>query len=245
MSDMMVSDRSQKRSPPYVSYRTFQNFLEDTKQGIPARIDRSYWDTAHVSGSTGTQLLAALRFLGLVDIDNVPTQRLKQLVAAESSRRADLLRQFGSEAYDFVLKSLDTKTATYQQLHEVFQHYFQLTNDVTRKCIKFFILFANTTEIPLSSYIIKRRVHATASARTIKNAKSTPPRTKQNSVMPQLGTPDVSVSASWCQGLLAKFPEFDPAWSPELQKKWFDAYRELQKMNPVDFGIRNNRDGGL
>jgi hypothetical protein len=231
----VVSDRSQKRSPPYVSYRTFQNFLVNMKHEMPARIDRSYWDTASVSGSTGTQLLAALRFFGLVDIDNVPTPRLRQLAASEGSRRSELLRQIGGESYDFILKSLDMKSATYQQLTECFQHNCQLTGDVSRKCIKFFILYANAAEIPLSSYITKKKVHANTSAKTTKSAKTTPPRTKQNSEIPLQNVPDNSVTATWCQGLLAKFPAFDPGWKPELQTKWFDAYRELQKMNPVVF----------
>ena len=68
----MVNETNRKRLPPYISYRTFRNFLEGLQQGIPARIDRSYWGD-RFSGSTGTQLLSGLRFLGLIDAGSTPT----------------------------------------------------------------------------------------------------------------------------------------------------------------------------
>lgn len=30
--------------------------------------------------------------------------------------------------------------------------------------------------------------------------------------------------------LLGKFPEFDPGWSPEIQKQWFDGFKKLMGM---------------
>ena len=75
----MVTERGRKRLPPYISYRTFHNFVERLQQQLPARIDRSYWGDM-LSGSTGTQLMAALRFLDLIDENGRPTDRLKPLV---------------------------------------------------------------------------------------------------------------------------------------------------------------------
>jgi hypothetical protein len=38
--------------------------------------------------------------------------------------------------------------------------------------------------------------------------------------------------------LLDKFPEFDPAWDQELQKKWFDGFERflavIKKTEPED-----------
>ena len=58
----MTSEKGRKHLPPYVSYRTFYNFIERLQQHMPSRIDRSYWGEL-LSGSNGTQLMAALRFL--------------------------------------------------------------------------------------------------------------------------------------------------------------------------------------
>ncbi len=152
----MVMDKSRKRLPPYVSYRTFQNFVDGLEQGIPARIDRSYWGE-RFSGSTGTQLIAALRFLGLMDANGIPTNRLKLLVSARGDRRAELFREITTEAFSPLLQgSFDLQTATYAQLQEAFQYTYQLTGDMSRKCIKFFVALASDAAISLSPFITKR-----------------------------------------------------------------------------------------
>ena len=53
-------------TPPYTSYRTFKTFIEDLHEhGVPSRVDRSV--LTRFSGVVGTQLMHALRFLGLIE----------------------------------------------------------------------------------------------------------------------------------------------------------------------------------
>ena len=40
---------------PYVSYRTFRNFLELLKEGLPSRIDRSVWGPRYSGTTQGFQ----------------------------------------------------------------------------------------------------------------------------------------------------------------------------------------------
>jgi hypothetical protein len=224
----MVNEQSRKRLPPYISYRTFQNFFDGLQQGIPARIDRSYWGD-RLSGSTGIQLMAALRFLGLVDANGVPTDRLKLLVSAKGDRRAELLREVTSEAFGFLqLSSFDLQTATFSQLQEVFHYTFQITGDVSRKCIKFFIELANDAAIPLSPFITKRFRLSHSSTGTRTAIKKASIRTNRNLIVPQ-DIEKVPEQMPWDKMLLAKFPTFDPSWSEEVKLKWFDAFDELLK----------------
>lgn len=223
----MTSDRIRKRLPPYVSYRTFHNFLEGLLQGIPARIDRSYWGD-RLSGSTGIQLVSALRFLGLIDVNGLPTARLKQLVAAKGTLRSEQMKDMTTEAYSFLLGgSFDPQTATYAQLQEVFHYIFQLSGDVSRKCIKFFLALANDAGIPLSPFVTKRMraSHTTSGTRTITKKTS---KTIRNLMIPQK-TEEIPARTSWDTMLLTKFPTFDPNWSDEVKMKWFDAFDQLLK----------------
>jgi hypothetical protein len=227
----MVTDKSRKRLPPYISYRTFRNFIDGLQQGLPARIDRSYWGE-RLSGSTGTQLMAALRFLGLVNANGIPSDRLKQLASAKGDTRAELLRETTTEAFGFLLlSSFDLETATYAQLQEIFHYTFQLTGDVSRKCIKFFIALASDAGIPLSPFITKRSrmVHATSGTKTV--AKRTSIRTNRNLIVPQKLI-EVPGQMSWGQMLLAKFPTFDPNWSDEVKLHWFEAFDKLLERGP-------------
>ena len=228
-----MTNEARKRLPPYISYRTFDNFLNRLQQQIPSRIDRSYWGET-LSGSTGIQLMAAMRFLDLVDANSNPTTRLKALVAARGDLRTLALKEVTLQAYDFITRSrLDLQNATYAQLEEVFKDNFQLTGDVARKCIKFFISIATSSSIPLSPFVTKkvRLTHSTISTGTLKNsARKTAQRIVRNTLVPiTANVVELSSSAPLHTLLLAKFPPFDPAWSEDVQAKWFDAFEELLK----------------
>ncbi|MDD5081842.1 MAG: DUF5343 domain-containing protein [Dehalococcoidales bacterium] len=215
----MVIDRGRKRLPPYISYRTFQNFVDRLQQGVPARIDRSYWSD-NLASSTGTQLMGALRFLGLIDNAGAPTGRLRSLVSARDEKRTEVLRQITDDSFDFLLRSpIDATSATYSQFDEIFHRTFELTDDVCHKCLKFFAALASEAGIPLSPFITERlRPARTGSTKAI--AKKKAARTSRNLLIPPL-------SSGLTDSLIAKFPTFDPTWSDEVKLKWFEAFDEL------------------
>ncbi len=220
----MVSE-GRKHLSPYVSYRTFRNFIDGLQQRMPSRIDRSYWGD-RLSGSTGIQLMAALRFLGLVDASGIPSSRLKLLVSAKiGEQRAALLREITSEAFGFLLQgSFDLQSATYAQLQEVFHDTFQVTGDVSRKCIKFFVALASDAGIPLSPFITQR----SRSTHTSTGMRTTFKRTSRNLIVPR-NLEEIPPGMSWDKMLLTKIPTFDPAWSDEVKLKWFEAFNKLLK----------------
>jgi hypothetical protein len=224
----LVTDKGRRHLPPYVSYRTFLNFISGLQQRVPSRIDRSFWGDM-LSGSTGTQLMATLRFLRLIDANGKPTERLKPLVSAKGEQRAQLLREIATEAFDFVLRSsLDLESATYAQLEEVFHNTFQLTDDVSRKCVKFFITMASDAGMVLSPFITRRTRLTHASPGTKAITKRMANRTKRKVIMPH-DSEELPVQSSWNNMLLAKFPNFDPAWNDDIKVKWFAAFDELLK----------------
>ena len=231
----MTNNKCRKHLPPYISYRTFRNFIGRLQQQIPDRIDRSYWGET-LSGSTGTQLIAALRFLNLIDNSGKPADKLRVLVSAIGNQQAVLLKEIASEAYSFVLQgSMDPQNATYAQLQEAFHGTFQLTSDVCRKCIKFFVSLASDAQMPLSPFMTKRfrwTQTGTGIAGTKNVPKKTKQRVKQNETIPNdlEGIPE---DRTWNTMLLAKFPTFDPNWSDEVKAKWFTAFDELLKRFPA------------
>jgi hypothetical protein len=229
----LTTEQGRKHLPPYVSYRTFYNFLERLEQHMPSRIDRSYWGDL-LSGSTGIQLMAALRFLDLIDANGKPTDVLKKLVAAKAELRTQLLYNITNESFAFVCKSsLDLGNATYAQLQEVFHNTFQLTDDVSRKCVKFFISMAKDAGMTLSPFITKR-TRATHSVTGIRiTSKKAGTRTNRSSIIPQ-GQDEIPNSNSYIHLLLSKFPNFDPSWSDEIKLKWFADFDELLKKAEIN-----------
>jgi hypothetical protein len=224
----VTTEKGRKHLPPYVSYRTFRNFIDHLQQRLPSRIDRSYWGDI-LSGSTGTQLMAAMRFLGLIDVNGKPTEQLKPLVSARGEPREQLLRNITTQAYGFVLKSsLDIESATYAQLEEVFHDAFQLTDDVSRKCVKFFIALSGDAGLSISPFITKRTRATRAVTGTKTLVKKDALRTKRNALVPQIFDENQD-NNSWHSKLLDKFPSFDPAWNDDIKIKWFAAFDELLK----------------
>jgi hypothetical protein len=224
----LVDVRDKKTLPPYVSYRTFRNFIDGLETGIPDRIDRSYWGDRY-SGSSGTQLMTALRFLGLVDGTGIPTTRMRQLVSAKGAQRSEILKQIGHTAFDFLSeRSLDPRGATYSQLEEAFYNTYQVTGDVARKCIKFFISLENDAGVLLSPFIMKKTKTIRANTGRKKTATKAASGTKGN-VVAQPQEIAVPVQATWYEMVLTKFPTFDPAWPDDVKLKWFEAFDTLLK----------------
>ena len=143
-------------TPPYTSYRTFKTFIQDLEEhGVPSRIDRSV--LTRFSGVVGTQLMHALRFLGLIEGHGRPTQRLKELVNAHSAghwpeKFLELLRQEYAPMF-----AIELETATPSHFNEAFRKAFPAADAVVQKCVTFFLYAANDAGVKISGRVLKGR----------------------------------------------------------------------------------------
>jgi len=144
--------KQSEQIPPYISYRTFSNFLTDLRsRGVPSRIDRSVM--SHKSGTVQSQLLLALHYLGLVKASGHPTERLFRLVEAEGAERKAVVREMIQSSYEFAFdRSFGLETATSNQAQEVFEK-TGASGETVRRCIAFFLAAAKDGGIPVSPYI--------------------------------------------------------------------------------------------
>jgi Family of unknown function (DUF5343) len=167
------------RTPPYTSFRTFKTFIQDLhEQGVPSRIDRSV--LTRFSGVVGTQLMHALRFLGLIEENGRPTGRLKELVNADSAGRwaetfLELLRQEYAPMF-----AIDLETATPSHFNEAFRKAFPAADAVVQKCVTFFLYAASDAGVKVSGRVLKGRKPRSLTPRwkPAKPAFSHPPRTE-------------------------------------------------------------------
>jgi hypothetical protein len=143
-------------TPPYTSYRTFKTFIEDLHEhGLPSRIDRSV--LTRFSGIVGTQLMHALRFLGLIEDDGRPTGRLKALVNAHGTGHwhetlLETLRQEYAPMF-----AIDLATATPSHFNEAFRRAFPAADAVVQKCVTFFLYAVNDAGVKISGRVLKGR----------------------------------------------------------------------------------------
>ena len=161
----MESDRIV--TPPYVSFNTFKTLLEWLKsEGVPLRMDRSFW-RAKFSGTTGTQLVASLRFLGLVG-DDQPLPDLENLVQAPRDEQRVILRELLKDSYS-ILPFDDLDRATPSMVRQWFRAY-PIDGHTLRKAISFFVNAAREAEIPMSKAVGRMaKTKGTVSYRTVAN----------------------------------------------------------------------------
>ncbi|MBI2965973.1 MAG: DUF5343 domain-containing protein [Chloroflexi bacterium] len=208
------------RIPPYVPYRTFRNFLDILKEGIPARIDRSVWGE-RFSGSNGTQLMTALKVLGLIDEQGQPGADLERLVRFEGDARRDVWRAVLRRRYA-PLFSLDLQRATRAQFRDAFRAFG--TNDaVLARCERFFVQAAQDGGVELSPYILDRR-----------RGPRRQPGSRPRGIPPQSSNVPVARNAPAAESersiaamILEKYPPFDPRWEPNVQIKWLEGITRL------------------
>ena len=200
---------------PYVSYRTFRNFLELLKEGLPARIDRSVWGPRY-SGTTGQQLMTALKSLLLINENGTPTEKLENLVNSNGTQRQLQIKNILEDKYSEIFQ-IDLIRATRSQFNEIFRS-VGINEGMLNKCQLFFIQACQDAGIELSNYILARRHGLSSQKKTEKtqgNKIIAPAKSKLN--------PNELLISK----ILDKYPDFDPNWSPDVQKSWMEGMIKL------------------
>ncbi|MFZ0481139.1 MAG: hypothetical protein WAL71_18515 [Terriglobales bacterium] len=208
--------------PPYVPYRSFRNFIDSLKQGIPGRIDRSVM--ASMSGAIQSQLTAALRYMGLIKPTGQPSDTLPRLVNSEGPERIKIMREIVTTSYKFLFDGFDVKTATPRMLEEQFSA-MGASGGTLSKCMNFFLAAAKEGGIETSPHLKPQRGPRQARTRQRVSRIADAGIEGQSPVIITEGEGEVS----WAQMLLSKFPSFDPSWPDEVKVKWFDGFHRLMR----------------
>jgi hypothetical protein len=222
-------EKTQEKMPPYVSYRTFRNFI-DGLNPLPPVIDRSVMP--NLGGSVQTQLLAALRYLGLIDTNNKTQDDLRNLVASSDETRKEALTGILKRAYPFLFQvgtDFTLESGTAKQFWEAFQEQ-GTTGDTTRKCGAFFLDAAKDAVIAISTYIEKPtrgQSDSNKSGRTRQPARKAGKQTASKHPSTRI---DRSEKDAFIDAVMSKIPTFDPNWSPEAQDNYMKYVERIFSM---------------
>jgi len=132
-----------------------------------------------------------------------------------------MLRNILQDAYKPFFDDPGPKNATVGALEE----YLRSTGakgGVIDKCVTFFLSAAREADIPLSPQLVRGLGRGAGRSRSTMR-KRTP---KQLAPAASAGGMDTQL----VHALVNKFPNFDPNWSDDLRRKWFEAFLELLKM---------------
>ena len=248
----MVAERTETLHPIYVSHLTFVNFLDWIREMkvTPTQVDRSLWESKF-SGGTGSQLMAGLRFLGLLH-GEAPTGQLEGLVHANAQDRKQLMQGILRRVYgtDFV-NHLESSTP--KMIHERLDE-IGTTDGTSRKAFSFFVNAARAAELPMAPQIARQARNRKPRAKNTKAGSSSPSahqpsgsqKTQPNSETPPAESQDVNTQTLELSGGgqvtlavsldLFNLSESDRTFALDLVDR-VRAYKEngqMAKPNPAD-----------
>jgi len=219
------------RLPPYVSYKTWNTFLEKLKEQIPLpnRMDSSFWSRLPFSGSNLSALKGTLRYFSLIDSENRPNPKLEQLAQAEDQERQNLLRDILIRSYEDLLNQVDLSRATIGQLREYFKS-VGADGQIGQKCTTYFLSLAKESGEKLHTSL-QARVISTRGRRTGRKLRSKiiPKEQARVSQSPaELSESQIiSLIDPSMIGLLQKLPRSGSLWEKEERDGWKKAFDAL------------------
>lgn len=219
----MATSSENTLKPPYVAYKTFTNSINKLRETtVPDRIDPSLFSGQ--SGSTIAAMIQTIKYLGLVDEAGKPQPQFREFVMAADEDRGPLLKKLLVEKYSFITQGgFNLETATSKQVEQAFRDQ-GINGSTITKSVSFFLSAAEAAGIKTSPHVKApkppRPTGATKVRRKVAPENSPPPPAMQ----------EQQNNHSPARLLLSKFPDFDPSWSEDLQKKWFASFETLQKL---------------
>ena len=138
----------------------------------PGRIDRSYLQG--MSGGYQSQILAALKSLGLTDADQRPTAELERLVAEPSQLPSYLMTRLPTLYPEAI--ALAAEHGTQGQLEEVFRSKWGLSGNTLREAIRFYLDASALAGMPTSPNfrVPARSIRPKGEPRPAKRASTSP-----------------------------------------------------------------------
>jgi hypothetical protein len=218
-------------APIYVSYSTFVTLLDWLRDlpTIPSQFDRTFWGDKF-GGSTGTQLMSGLRFLGLLKND-VPTDQLDRLARADTDGRKPLLRDLLTSAYGVPLVE-GLARMTPKMVNEALDGLG--TTDATReKARSFFINAAKAADVPMQPGVAKQaRNRPGASQRNgSRRKKREQPADKTEQVTASQAQTETVLQKMGLKAplipLLEDLAKIGPKWDQAEHDGWHTAFKTL------------------
>ena len=125
MANQTRADSNLRHTVPYAPWSQFKHFLDKIKVLNPRIIDAEYLRSNQMGGQQPGPLMTAIRFLGLVNADRTPTDRLEQLRVRGEQQFTQALEKVIRDAYSELFNAVNVEEADrdtiYNQIRSVYQ----------------------------------------------------------------------------------------------------------------------------
>lgn len=146
--------RATARRAPYISFPSVLRVLEAFRASRPRDSDARQF-IENMDKTSATHRIAALRFLGLLDADCVPTPSLTSMLdAIGTAAWSDTLALTIRKAFRPIM-ARDLANLTLTEFATAFAQHYTGSEAVLRKSRTFFVHAAIQAKIPLSPYLVR------------------------------------------------------------------------------------------
>jgi len=170
----MATPTKPATTPPYTTYKAFKTMIEGFREnGLPSHLTKSVMPG---SPSGKPTMSASIKYLGLITSDEVPTEKLTQLIESED-KYPDVLKTIVLESYPFLKnKSIDLDSTTTDKLVEKFDE-LGAGGSTISKCMAFFLAACKDSGISVSKYVKAPAPPSNKSSKKRAGGVDTPPPT--------------------------------------------------------------------
>jgi hypothetical protein len=232
----MENEPKKAATPPYVAYRTLKNFLAKFQQGTPGRIERGLM--GNLSGAVQSQLTTALKYLGFVSDNNVPTPMMKKFVMTPEAEQTSMLKALLTDTYPFIFGNMlefDFSTATGKMLRERFEEHTSATGETITRCMAFLKDAAQDAGIAVSPFLrgsngaTKKKSTPSQRRDRVTEQSSTlgPTPTNNNAGSGANQSPIEAQSSLLLWGLFQRLPRPGSVWPKEERTQWTDTLNNV------------------
>lgn len=153
--------RDRRPIPPYGPTRSTMRGIELLGRITPAKVDSALLRAHRVAPGNEYKVVAALKFLGLIDAEGRPTERIR-LLKARGPVFALGLQEMLRHAYGDIFARLNLKEANREQLYNYFVTEEGLGAEMAAKAARVFEALCRLAQIELSPQFDEKRPASSA-----------------------------------------------------------------------------------
>ena len=218
-------------SPAYAPWSEMQATLRRLRGFRPPKVDIAFLRMHRIAPKNERAVVNALRYLGLIDAEGVPTEKLARLQGGDYVKG---LATVVGEAYADLFQRVDLKDASVETINNYFLTR-KVGTSVAPKCTRFFLGICHEAGIEVSRGASEPAeagaVHRSRGRALARSSRPSPSPQRHRGQMEPVG-----VLAGHRNGtalleaklrLFEKLPQFDASWKPEAIRLVFQEFHRL------------------
>lgn len=166
--------RSKSTNPPYAPWSQVKDFLNKMKVLNPRHITLDYLRTNNLGGQQPNSLLLSIKFLGLIDAQDAPTEKLESIKVRGDHQYSEALETIVREAYSELFSAVNVEDASSDVLYNQMRVVFNCSPRIANAATPLFINLCQEAGIVLSEVLqtqsqIERKTPRTQTQRTVRS----------------------------------------------------------------------------